>query len=363
MSAIGHARERSPGRWEIRYRVSRKLQTATINARSEREALAEIGRRVAAGVALDGSARTTIADYAPVWLVGMEIAPMTRRGYESTMRATILPELGHVRLRELSPSVIRAAFQKWHNAGRTKSGLRQVKIVLQSMVRSALLDDLISSNPFDRLRSRKGQPSALPVAMSPKAVPADLAKIAALLAEPNDRYGVLIVLLAAAGLRRGEACGLRWRNVDLDGGSIRIAEQILPMKGGSIFAPPKSSSGVRSIRLPAEAIDKLREHRAAQRERLFAHGVRVTGETTVAADDVGEPIQPQAFGKWLARRGVGPHSIRHAHLSKLANSGIPIAAVARRAGHADIRVTLQTYIHPDDADDADAAAVASALMG
>jgi integrase len=145
--------------------------------------------------------------------------------------------------------------------------------------------------------------------------------------------------------------------------SIKYRGTARSAESGAQFVQPKSKSGTRKIMLPPAAIDKLRAHRATQRERLFALGIRVNGETTVACDDAGAPIQPQAFGKWAARRGVKPHNIRHAHLSKLANSGVPIAAVARRAGHADIRMTLQTYIHPDEADDADAAAVASALIG
>ena len=359
---IGHARERSPGKWEIRYRVNRKLQTATIVAKSERDAMAEIARRVAKGVALDGSARQTLDDYVPIWLAGMRIAPLTRQGYESTMRATILPKLGKVRVRELSAAMIRNAFQQWHAEGRRESGLRQVKIVLASCLRSAHLDELIATNPMDRLRKRKGERDPLPIAMSPKAVPVPADKIVELLNEPNYRYNVIIVLMAAAGLRRGEACGLRWRNVDLDAGAIRVEEQLVPLKGGARFVPPKSASGLRTIRLPDEAVDRLRAHRATQRERLLSIGVRVTGEITVACDETGAPIDPQAFGKWAARRGVKPHNIRHAHLSKLANSGIPIAAVARRAGHADIRTTLGVYVHPNLADDEAAAAVAGGLM-
>jgi integrase len=73
-------------------------------------------------------------------------------------------------------------------------------------------------------------------------------------------------------------------------------------------------------------------------------------------------VNPQAFGKWAARRGFKPHNLRHAHLSKLANSGIPIAAVSKRAGHADIRTTLASYVHADASDDDAAAEVIAGLM-
>jgi integrase len=71
---------------------------------------------------------------------------------------------------------------------------------------------------------------------------------------------------------------------------------------------------------------------------------------------------PHAFGKGAARRGFKLHNLRHAHLSKLANSGISIAAVLKRAGHADIRTSLATYVHADASDDDVAAEVIAGLM-
>jgi integrase len=63
-----------------------------------------------------------------------------------------------------------------------------------------------------------------------------------------------------------------------------------------------------------------------------------------------------------ASAGFKLHNLRHAHLSALANSGIPIAAVSKRAGHSTIATTIATYVHADDADDEAAAAVAGGLM-
>jgi integrase len=293
----------------------------------------------------------------------MDIAPMTRQGYGSVLKNYIVADLGHVRLKELNASTIRAAFMKWHGAGAAKSSLRQVKVVLQSCLRSALIDDLIAVNPMDKLRSRKGQPDPLPVAMSPKAVPVSADKIGELLAgDHNSHYHICIVLAVAAGLRRGELLGLRWRNVDLDGGKITIAEQLVPLKGGAQFVPPKSASGLRTIKLPAGAIDALREHWRSTATALLASGIRLTEDHTVGYDALGRPLAPHAFGKWAARRGFKLHNLRHAHLSKLANSGIPIAAVSKRAGHADIRTTLASYVHANASDDDAAAEVIAGLM-
>ena len=361
MSAIGHARQRGEGRWEIRYRINRKLQTATIAARSEREAMAEIARRVAAGVALTGSAKATLGDYLPRWLASIDAKPTTLETYRSVVRRFLAPGLGDMRLRELTPSAIRAAFLKWHAEGASRSYLRKVKIVLGSCLRSAIDDDLIGSNPMDRLRTRKGQKNPLPISAPAKAVPIDRAKIAELLAEESE-YRAALVLMVSGGLRRGEALALRWRNVDLDRGKISVTEQRVSLIGGARVMEPKSASGVRSIALPIEAVEQLKAHRAAMRERLFSNGVKLTDATTVVCRDDGQPIDPNAIQKWASRRGIKLHNLRHAHLSSLANRGVPIAAIAARAGHSSIAVTLATYIHADEADDAAAAKVASELL-
>src|SRR5215469_8569915 len=186
---IGHVRERSPGRWELRWKdQAKRLHTTTVNAKSERDAYSQLAALAAAPQAAPN--RMTVADFATTWLAGMDIAPLTRQGYASVLKNYIVADLGQVRLKDLNASMIRAAFMKWYAEGAAKSSLRQVKVVLQSCLRSALIDDLIDDliavNPMDKLRSRKGQPDPLPVAMSPKAVPVAADKIAELLASDHD---------------------------------------------------------------------------------------------------------------------------------------------------------------------------------
>jgi integrase len=266
-------------------------------------------------------------------------------------------------LRELSASSIRSAFLQWAADGKARSSLRQVKIVLQSCLRSALLDDLIAANPMEKLRARKGEKNPLPIGMPPKAIPVAPEKIAELLtADTDSPYHIAIVLMIAGGLRRGEALGVRWRNVDLDAGKITITEQRVPLIGGAHFAEPKSASSKRSIKLPSEAIDALKAHWRSTATALLAIGVRLTEDHTVACNPTGEPLDPNSFGSWARRRGFKLHNLRHAHLSKLVNCGIPIAAVSKRAGHSSIATTIATYVHADEADDAAAADVIAGLM-
>jgi integrase len=360
---LGHVRQRSPGRWELRWRdAARKLHTKTVAAKSERDAHAQLVALVAGPVA-NAPHRMTLGDYLPKWLDGLDLRPTTRQHYASVVKTYLAPDLGHIRLRELSSAPIRSAFLKWAAAGAARSSLRQVKVVLQSVIRSALIDDLITVDPMQKLRAKKGDKEPLPIGPSPKAVPVSDEKIAELLATDTDSpYHIAVVLMVAAGLRRGEALGLRWRHVDLEAGRIRIVEQRVPVIGGARFAAPKSASGKRTINLPREAVDALRAHRRATATALFPLGVRLGLDHTVACNAIGAPLDPNSFSSWARRRGIKLHNLRHAHLSKLANSGIPIAAVSKRAGHSSIATTIATYVHADDADDTAAANVISGLM-
>jgi integrase len=182
--------------------------------------------------------------------------------------------------------------------------LRQVKVVLQSMIRSAMLDDLIGSDPMQKLRARKGERNPLPIAMPPKAVPVAPEKITELLASDCGDYRIALVLIVSGGLRRGEALGLCWQAVDFVTGKITVNRQRIPLTGGAFFGPPKSAAGIRTIKLPADVIDELKTHRRATAEGLLRVGVRLTEDHPVCISarrtaqpghlhEMGEPARDQ----------------------------------------------------------------------
>jgi len=115
-------------------------------------------------------------------------------------------------------------------------------------------------------------------------------------------WPVLIAL--ATGARRGEALALRWRNVDLDRGTVRIVESLEQTKSGLRFKSPKTDRA-RAITLPSFAVMELRRLKREQAESLLLLGVRQTGDTLVCARRDGEPLQPQSltheFPRFLAR--------------------------------------------------------------
>jgi integrase len=150
-----------------------------------------------------------------------------------------------------------------------------------------------------------------------------------------------LYLALALGLRRGEICGLRWR--DVTDSRIAIREQIVPVGKQDVIKAPKYNSG-RAIAIGPKLAEALQEHRLALAERLLATGVRLTSNHPVCARDDGEPLRPGSLTGWCGRHGIKVHGVRHLNASMLIATQ-PIPIVTQRLGHSRPDVTLRTYSH------------------
>lgn len=107
----------------------------------------------------------------------------------------------------------------------------------------------------------------------------------------NDRLrGLTLALLT--GLRQGELLGLRWQDVDLDGAQLHVSHSLQRHGGRRQLVPPKTGGSMRTVVIPALAVEALREHRACQvEERLFA-GPQWEERGVVFATRRGTPLEP-----------------------------------------------------------------------
>jgi integrase len=174
-----------------------------------------------------------------------------------------------------------------------------------------------------------------------------------------------------AALRRGELLALRWRNVDLAAGMIRVVESLEQTKAGLRFKSTKSEKG-RGVALPSFAVEELRRHKQAQAEALLALAVRQSGDTLVCARVDGQPKQPASltheFTYLVGRMGRGfPrvrfHDLRHTHATQLLASGVHPKVVQERLGHSTIAVTMDIYSHVSPTMQADAVAKLDLAFG
>jgi integrase len=177
----------------------------------------------------------------------------------------------------------------------------------------------------------------------------------------------------ATGMRRGELLALRWRDVDLDAGKLRVEQSLEQTRAqGLRFKPPKTRHGRRTITLPALVITQLRAHRKAQQEHRLALGIgRTPEDALVFCGWDGTPRSPNAVTKEWSRAvatldlpRANLHALRHTHASQLIASGMDVLTVSRRLGHGSPTITLGVYGHLfSNSDDRAAQVIESAFGG
>lgn len=155
------------------------------------------------------------------------------------------------------------------------------------------------------------------------------------------------------GMRRGELLGLRWADVDLEGGSAHIQQTAQRIVGqGWVFRQPKTRLSKRSVALSPATVTLLRRHRREQLEARLRAGSAYQDRDLVFASAVGTPLEPgtilRTWARVVAAAGVGHvrwHDLRHAHATLMLAAGVHPKIVSERLGHASVNITLDTYSH------------------
>jgi integrase len=173
----------------------------------------------------------------------------------------------------------------------------------------------------------------------------------------RSAYGPIWAVYLGSGMRRGEALGLRWRDVHFEHGTLRVEQTVGLVRGRTMVKPkPKTEASRRTIAVDAAIIDALDEHRDQQQERRVLADDRWQDHDLVFATSRGRPINPnnllRDFRRLVARAavpGIRIHDLRHTHITLAIQAGAPIGAVSRRAGHARVSTTMDIYaqITPD----------------
>ncbi len=171
----------------------------------------------------------------------------------------------------------------------------------------------------------------------------------------GDRLEALYTVALSLGLRQGEALGLRWQDVDLDTGTLRVAVTLQRLnRQKPCLAEPKTRQSRRTLPIPSPLATQLRAHRKRQLEDRLLAGERWNGDdwNLVFANRVGGPLDPthvvKAFKQHLTRAGLPDirfHDLRHSCASLLVAQGTHPREVMEILGHSTITLTMNTYSH------------------
>ena len=196
----------------------------------------------------------------------------------------------------------------------------------------------------------------------------DIPIILKALDEQPLRWRTIIMLLLSSGMRRGELCGLEWRDIDFENSVIHISRTSQYVVGmGVIEKETKNISSERVLKLPSYMFDTLREYKSWQNKMRLALGdywhkkitIKYADGTTnvckndrVFTSDNGEPIFPDTITQWVNKFQTKydlpkftPHTLRHTNISLLIAAGVPLRNVSQRAGHSQLSTTSNIYAH------------------
>lgn len=298
-----------------------------------------------------------LREFADAWLAGAgdgsirnrsgdRYKPSTVRGYEQALREYVLPEIGAAKLQELRRQDIQRLADDLSGLDVSAATVRNALLPLRAICRRALSRGDIQVNPttgieIPAVRSRRAR----------FATPEE-AQLLVDAAPPGDR--VLWATAFYAGLRRGELQALRWVDVDLAGGVLRV-ERSWDVKAGVI--DPKSIAGRRKVPIAAVLRDYLVGHRMAAGDGLVFGRADGTPFAT-------STISLRANTAWRGAqlRPITLHECRHTFASLMIVAGVNPKALQTFMGHSSITVTLDRYGHLFPGSEGEAAVLLDAYL-
>jgi integrase len=351
---IGYAAEMTIG-WDTDGK-RQKVRSPRFKLRPDAEAaLVKMRKQHEQGVKLDAKPQT-FEEHLEEWIEGIALVhrPRTVVTYQWAIDKHIVPALGKEDVRHIRTPMLRKFFKALMRKKLAPKSIGLIRTVIRQALELLVEDDVFEYNPADRA---KGPPSDK--ATTGKALTID--QIAALLeAARGERLDVALRLCFSFGLRRGEVCGLRWCDVDLENG-ILIVNGTLGYVGGQglLWGPVKSESGQgRAYKLPQSltaALQWLETRQEAERKAMGDKWAPVASEAVnyvFVAARTGGALNPgrlyDAFkraAKIAGLEGFRPHDLRHSAASFLHVQRAPKKTISVFMGHASTRITDDIYTH------------------
>jgi integrase len=275
------------------------------------------------------------------WLpnVRRTVRATTYESYCGHVRCHLIPAMGETPIKELSPVALNAFYQRLLSTGLSVATVRRVHATLRRALRDAVRWRVLEKNPAidaDPPKDR-GHEFREMQTWSAEQLRAFLAFIA------KDPLYELWFVIAMTGLRRGEALGLRWQDLDLDSGHLAVRQTFVTVGHDVQRSKPKTSRGQRVVALDVATVAVLKKLRRRE-ER----------ETTslVFGSEMTAPLHPTAvtkrFNRLVSASGlprIRLHDLRHTHASLALSAGIHPKIVSERLGHSTVAFTLDVYSH------------------
>lgn len=366
----GSISKRKNGRWMGRVTTGRNedgsLKRQTVYGKTKQEVIEKTTRilnELHTGTYIEAS-KITLGQWLDTWLWDYKkpsVRPNTFSAYEQNIRIHIKPEIGDILLKDLKPAMLQRFYNSKHDSTNDKSKgkisaatIKKIHNIIHEAIEQAIKNELIDKNVSDRVQTPRLEKKDVRV-FTLKEQKIFLEAIA------PDRLGCAFILDMATGLRIGELLALRWKDIDLNKGVIRVNQSLGRIKVFDTidqyhtelhFGELKTRSGRRSVPIPKNVVNSLKIHQEKQDVEKAACGNSYVDNDLVFCTEIGTPLEPRnlmrkfyAIIEKLQIPKANFHCLRHTFATRALEAGINPKVVQEMLGHANISMTLDTYSH------------------
>ena len=338
--------KRKDGRWEGRYIRGRspsgRAEYGYVYAGSYRECRAKRQKCLdACREAPVATSLLTLNQAAERFLADKQddLKRSTLARYTYVLEHYIQPVLGAVLLSQLTANQISEFLRRLQKNGLSGKSARDGGVLLKSILRySAKKLDCPSPGMTVELPAyRRKQIDIF--------YPDEIRRLAQMIMDELTTTGIGILLTLNTGLRLGELCALQYKDIDLRNGVVHVRKTVQRIRSGDrtslMVLPPKSDSARRTIPLPGDMAALLQK---LVQSRPNGENYLLTGKNV--------PMEPRTmqyqYRALLKAAGIpyrNFHTLRHTYASRCVERGIDVKSLSEMLGHADVRTTLQVYVH------------------
>ena len=353
----GNIRKRKDGRWEGRYTAGHDPATGkpiykNVLGKTQAEVKEKLKRAIEESRGLDivKAGQYTLGQWMDVWFetyAKLKVRPSSHQTYKGYINNHIKPYVGSIPLSKLTSLDLQKLYKMLLTEGRidriesknqpkglSAKTVRNINQIISSALNLAKEQKLLASNPAEAC--------ALPRVEHREMKTLPVEQLTSFLREAKETgvYEMYYIELAT-GLRRGELLGLKWQDIDMVNGTIRVQRQVARIDGEIVEAPLKTKNSYRNVSIGADAIEVLKEQKK-----------KVGDSEYVFPSPNGGPISPDSvlnmLHRVLERAGLPKirfHDLRHTFATLALQNGVDIKTVSGMLGHFSAGFTLDTYAH------------------
>jgi integrase len=313
----------------------------------------------------------TVAEFLDERLVAVSesLAPATVVLYRTLANAHVRDRIGAIRLQRLDALILNQLYSGLLRSG--GRGGRPLGAEIVGKVHRFMHKALKDAEKWGYVARNAAALATPPRAARPSRDAWSADELARFLEHTaDDRDAALWVLVATCGLRRAEALGLGWDDLDLDAEQLSVVRTLAYVGTKPVLGEPKTARSRRLVVIPAETVAALRDHRRRQLEERLAAGEDYRDRGFVFCDPHGAPLSPSTVSRRFERLGreaglprLTFHGLRHTFATLALRAGVPSKVVAEVLGHASARTTEDIYQHVTPGMQGDATALVADLLG